>query len=112
MALLISPPLQPLQDMELKEEKELLSVEEIEAALKAATKAKKVKLMKKLDEILKVQQDLDAAWVRKDYNEIERCEALLWRLDPVSLGLSPPSGEPLDAPIPNAAPVNPFDTRL
>ena len=95
--------------MELKEEQELLSVEEIEAALVKAEKKRNVKLMRKLDEILKAQQDLDAAYKRKDYDEIDRCEALLWRLDPVSLGLSPPSGEPPNE-TPSASPVTPAPT--
>ena len=84
--------------MELKEEKDLLSVEEIETALKAAKKKKDVKLKVKLTEILKAQQELDEAWEKDDDDAIVRCEALLWRLDPVSLGLNPPSGEPSDAP--------------
>ena len=95
--------------MELKEEKELLSVEEIEAALAKAKKKRDVKLTRKLNDILKAQKDLDAAFEREDYDEIDRCEALLWRLDPVSLGLSPPSGEPPND-APSASPVTPAPT--
>ena len=95
--------------MELKEEQELLSVEEIEAALEKAEKKRNAKLMRKLVEILKAQQELDAAYKRKDFDAIERCEALLWRLDPESLGLSPPSGEPPND-APSASPVTPAPT--
>jgi hypothetical protein len=94
----VSPLLQPLQDIGRTEEKELLSVEEIEAALEKAKKAKNVRLKMKLTEILKAQQALDEAWEQDDNDAIIRCEALLWQLDPVSLGLSPPSGEP-PAPV-------------
>jgi hypothetical protein len=97
--------------MELKEEQELLSVEEIEAALEKAEKKRNAKLMRKLVEILKAQQELDAAYKRKDFDAIERCEALLWRLDPVSLGLSPPSGEPPND-APSASPVTPAPTFI
>ena len=97
--------------MELKEEQELLSVEEIEAALEKAWKKRDARLTRKLNDILKAQKDFDASWERKDLDEIDRCEALLWQLDPVSLGLSPPSGEPPnDAPPPSAAPVTPVPT--
>jgi len=104
----LASPSSPSKNTELKEEDEFLTVDEIEAALKAATKARKVKSMKLLGEILKAQLDVDAAYERGDVTEIERCEAILWRLNPVSLGLSAPSGEPPDATpsSPIASPVH------
>lgn len=70
----------------------ILSVAKIQEAIEAVKKAKNLPLKKKLNEILKAQQDLDAAWDQDDDDEILRCEGVLRALNPASYGLSPPPG--------------------